>query len=93
MSASEARLVEGLEYAIVEGLVVLLCRKTGTYLGGSRLTTDIFELLLENPSIENLYSSLMDSYDVDPEILRSDVDDLLSQMAELGLVELEEAAP
>lgn len=92
MNASKATLVEGLEYGVVEGLVVVLCRKTGSYFGGNRLTTDVFELLLENPSVERLYSALQDKYEVEPETLRSDVDELLSQMAELGLVELEGAA-
>jgi len=92
MNASKARLVEDLEYGIVEGLVVFLCRKTGTYLGGNRLTTDVFELLLDSPSVERLFYSLKDKYDVDPETLKSDVDELLSRMAELGLVELEEAS-
>lgn len=91
MSIPEARLVQGLEYGIVDGLVVFLCRKTGTYVGGNRLTTDVFELLLESPSVERLYSLLESRYDVDSDTLRSDVAELLSKMAELELLELKEA--
>ncbi len=92
MRASRATLVEGLEYAIVEGKVVFLCRKTGEYVGGNDLATEIFELLLEDPSVGRLSDLLKDRYDVDPEVLKSDIDELLARMAEAGFVELEEVA-
>ena len=42
------------------------------------------------PSVQAAYEALLAEYDVAPDVLRKDVENLLEQMIEHGLVELKE---
>jgi Coenzyme PQQ synthesis protein D (PqqD) len=45
-------------------------------------------VLTTSPSVEAAYETLLEEYEVEPETLRQDLDDLLGKLAEQGLVEV-----
>ena len=69
---------------------VLLNLKTESYLGLDPVGTRMWTLFTTRPSLRAAYEALLDEYDVAPDALRRDVDSLLQQLIEQGLVELEE---
>jgi hypothetical protein len=75
-------------FAPLEGGAVLLLRSDGTYFGLNTVGARIWEMLTPGlESIDSICSELHRQYkDVDPAVLRSDVSELLVELATLGLV-------
>ena len=73
---------------IIRSEAVLLNLKSEEYLGLNPVGTRMWTVLNESPSIEAAYESLLKEYEVDPETLRSDLEELLDQLVERGLVEV-----
>ena len=67
---------------------VLLNLKTSLYLGLDPVGTRMWTVLQSSPSIQAAHASLLDEFEVEPERLRQDMDTLLDQMLEQGLIEL-----
>ena len=67
---------------------VILNLKSGLYLGLDPVGTRIWTVLSNAPSIQAAYESLLTEYDVEPERLRSDLDELLDKLLEQGLIEI-----
>ncbi len=57
----------------IDGETVLLDMTTENYFGLDAVATDIWNLLQEGRSIGETYDALLESYDVDPEVLESDL--------------------
>jgi hypothetical protein len=74
----------------LEGELVLLNLDTETYFGLDEVGTRMWELLSSSPSIEAAYEQLVAEYDVDEAMLRTDLEALLGQLVDGGLVELHE---
>ena len=74
----------------LDGESVLLNLKTESYLGLDRVGTRMWAVLTTQPSIQAAYDVLLAEYDVAPDVLRNDVEALLEQMIEHGLVELKD---
>jgi len=74
----------------LEGESVLLNLKTESYLGLDEIGTRMWALFTTRPSVQAAYETLLTEYDVSPEVLRKDVEALLEQMIEHGLVELKD---
>jgi coenzyme PQQ synthesis protein D (PqqD) len=66
---------------------VILNLKSGLYLGLDPVGTRIWTVLNNAPSIQAAYESLLTEYDVEPERLRQDLDELLDKLLEQGLIE------
>jgi hypothetical protein len=74
----------------LEGESVLLNLKTESYLGLDHVGTRMWAVFTAQPSIQAAYDVLLAEYDVAPDVLRKDVEALLDQMIEHGLVELKD---
>jgi hypothetical protein len=74
----------------LDGESVLLNLNTESYLGLDDVGTRIWMLITTLPSIQAAYEVLLAEYNVSPEVLRKDVEVLLGQMLEHGLVELKD---
>jgi len=72
----------------LDGESVLLNLKTESYLGLDSIGTRMWTVLTTQPSIQAAYEALLGEYEVAPDVLRKDVETLLGQMIERGLVEL-----
>jgi hypothetical protein len=73
---------------IIGDEAVILNLKSETYLGLDPVGTRILTVLQNSPSIQAAHASLLDEFEVEPERLRQDMDRLLDQMLEQGLIEL-----
>jgi hypothetical protein len=74
----------------LDGESVLLNLKTESYLGLDTVGTRMWTVFTTQPTIQAAYEALLSEYDVAPEALRKDVETLLEQMIEHGLVELKD---
>ena len=73
---------------IIGDEAVILNLKNELYLGLDPVGTRMWTVLQSSASIEAAHASLLDEFDVEPERLRRDMDRLLDQMLEHGLIEL-----
>ena len=80
---------------IIGDEAVILNLKSETYLGLDPVGTRIWTVLQALPPFRQRMRSLLDEFEVEPERLRQDMDRLLDQMLEQGLIELHpgEAVP
>ena len=70
---------------------VLLNLETEQYFGLDEVGTRMWQLLTSSPSIEAAYQELLNEFDVEPETLRANLDELLVQLIESGLLHLRPA--
>lgn len=70
---------------------VLLNLNTERYFGLDAVGTRMFQLVTSSSSIEDAYSQLTEEFEVNPQILRSNLSDLLEHLAENGLIAAEPA--
>ncbi len=68
---------------------VILNLKSELYLGLDPVGTRMWTVLHGAPSIQAAYELLLAEFEVEPERLRRDLDKLLEQMLEQGLIELQ----
>ena len=74
----------------LDGESVLLNLGTESYLGLNDVGTRMWAVLTTTPSIQAAFDVLQAEYDVAPDVLRQDLEALLEQMRQHGLVELGE---
>ena len=68
--------------------LVLLNLDTEIYFGLDEVGTRMWDVLSSSPSVEAAFEQLLSEYDVDPASLRADLETLLTQLVDGGLVEL-----
>ena len=68
--------------------VVILNLATGVYFGLDGAGEQMWHQLIEQPSLEKALDSLKKQFDVEPDQLKRDLEDLLQQLADKGLVRL-----
>ena len=66
---------------------VLLNLKTERYFGLDPVGTRMWQLVTSAPTIAAAYCQLLEEFDVQPELLRANLSDLLSHLVENGLIE------
>jgi hypothetical protein len=74
-----------------DGEAVILNLQTESYLGLDPVGTRMWALVTAAPRIEEAFAALLAEYDVAPDVLRADLQRLLGQMLEHGLIELSDA--
>jgi len=74
----------------IGGESVILNLNSERYLGLDDVGTRMLAVLRTSESIQKAYEILLDEYDVDGELLRSDLHHLIEKLLEHGLVELSE---
>ena len=72
----------------LDGESVLLNLTTESYLGLNEMGTHMWTVMTAAPSIQAAYEELLTEYDVEPDVLHQDMESLIGQMLEQGLVEL-----
>jgi hypothetical protein len=68
--------------------IVILDLESESYFGLDEMGTAMWNELTAANSIEQAYKTLLNQYDVEPEVLRSDVQNLVQQLVEQKLLEL-----
>lgn len=69
---------------------VLLNLNSLVYFSQDDITTRMFNVLTESESIEKAYQTLLQEYEVEPELLKQDLLNLIEELVEHELVEVEE---
>jgi hypothetical protein len=67
---------------------VLLNIETERYFGLDETGTRMWQLVTAAPKIDVAYQQLLEEYDVQPELLRENLTDLLARLVENGLLQL-----
>ncbi len=67
---------------------VLLNIETERYFGLDETGTRMWQLVTAAPSVEIAYRQLLDEYDVEAELLRANLTELLSRLVENGLLQV-----
>jgi hypothetical protein len=75
-------------FRLVGDEAVLLNLTTELYLGLDLVGARMWTVLNDAPSIQAAYDALLQEYEVEPDRLRQDIDELLSQLLEQGLIEV-----
>jgi hypothetical protein len=70
---------------------VLLHLGTERYYGLDEVGSRVWLLLREHRTLDPIVMALVDEYEVDEETLRRDLERLLDELADLGLIHLERA--
>jgi Coenzyme PQQ synthesis protein D (PqqD) len=68
---------------------VILDLKTERYLGLDEVGTRMWNVIVGSSSIQSAYEALVDEYEVEPQRLRADLQDLVRRLAEEKLITLE----
>lgn len=77
---------EDVVFRDLSGEAVILNLTTGTYFGLNGVGTKVWSLLAEHKSTEEVVQALLKEYQVSEDRLRADVDGLVGQLLEKGLV-------
>ena len=75
----------------LEGEAVILDVDSETYFGLDEVGTPMWQLVTATESIQAAYDTLVEEYDVDPEVLRGDLAELLDSLADRGLIDFDES--
>jgi hypothetical protein len=67
---------------------VLLNLETEKYFGLDQTGTRMWQLITASPCIDSAYQELLAEFDVEPELLRANLTDLLSRLVESGLLQV-----
>ncbi len=76
----------------VSGETVLLDLESEHYFGLDEVGTRIWQLARETDDLKAIYQTLLAEYDVPENRLQRDLDNLLAEIAGLGLITLEQRA-
>ena len=82
----DLRIHDDVVFRDLAGEVVLLNLASGTYFGLDRVGTRIWHLIAEHGSTEKIFEALLNEYKVDEAQLRRDLNNLIGQLVNKGLV-------
>jgi len=72
----------------VSGESIILNVKTGLYHGLDPIGARLWELLVEPTTFGSIVGTVMAEYDIDADTCERDLNDLLAQLSEAGLIEI-----
>jgi Coenzyme PQQ synthesis protein D (PqqD) len=75
-------------YRVIDDEAVLLNLKTELYIGLDVVGTRMWTVLHESASIEEAYNVLAREYDVAPDDLRADLENLVTELLEQAVVQV-----
>lgn len=70
----------------LEGESIVLDLSNENYYGLDEIGTKMWQTLVSMHTIQDAYNALLQEYDVEPEQLRQDLEDLVAQLVENGLL-------
>ena len=79
-------------FEVLDGEAVILNLKTGVYFSLNAVGTRIWKLIEEHGEIAKISETMLKEYEVQPEALDLDLQQVLSQLVEKGLVLQHEAS-
>ncbi len=74
---------------VLEGEAVLLDLKSGTYFGLNEVGSEVWEIIRSGADIGQIRAKLLEQFDVDRHTVDRDLETLIAQLEERGLVEIE----
>ena len=77
--------------SVVGGESVILNLKSEHYFGLDGTGTEMWAAITNSDSIQAAYEKLLNEYEVEPEQLKLDLQDLIEKLVEHGLVEVSDA--
>jgi coenzyme PQQ synthesis protein D (PqqD) len=86
---SSVRVAEDVVFRELDGEAVLLNLQSGVYFGLDPVGTRIWQLCQEHGSIRAVWQALQGEFDASPDILRSDLLELLDELSAEGLVTIQ----
>lgn len=72
----------------LDGEAVILSLRNGKYYGLNEIGSAIWAMVLEPVSFKQIEISVLEQFDVDPEVCRAEISEFLSLLTEEGLVNL-----
>jgi hypothetical protein len=87
-----ARRTDDVLATTIDDEAVILEMDSGTYYGFNETATFVWEQLEEPQAVSNLLSALVEEYDVDPEQCERNLETVLTDMAEYGLIDFQDGA-
>jgi coenzyme PQQ synthesis protein D (PqqD) len=89
------KISEDVVFRLLGEEAVLLNLATGTYFGLDDVGTRMWQLMSEHRSTDKVIEIMLEEYEVDESLLQSDLDRLVKDLTENGLVKLDaqEASP
>jgi hypothetical protein len=76
-------------WQMVDGRVVMLDLDSEHYYRLDGVGSRMWELLCDRGDVEVVHARLLDEYEVDPSVLRRDLDEFVAQLATAGLLRVE----
>jgi hypothetical protein len=89
--AERAKIPSNVLIRFLDQEAVLLNLNTERYFGLDSVGARMFQLVTSSASIEDAYLQLIEEFEVNPQILRSNLSDLLEHLVENGLIIAEPA--
>jgi hypothetical protein len=83
------RISDDVVFRDLAGEAVILNLATGTYFGLNEVGTRMWHLMAEHGSTKTVVETLLAEYDVEKVQLRRDLDELIRQLADRGLVTID----
>jgi hypothetical protein len=77
----------------LSGETVLLNLESGVYYGLDPVGTRVWQLLMQGRTIADVCETMIDEYEVAPDVLRGDVVRLVGELRERGIVTPHESVP
>ena len=74
----------------VSGEMVLLDTNSEQYLGLNEVGTRIWQLIQDEPDLNSVFEMLLEEYDVEADLLKNDLNQLIAEMNEAGLITITE---
>jgi hypothetical protein len=89
------RIPDDVMFRILGGEAVLLNLASGTYFGLDEVGTRMWQLMSEHRSTDKVIEAMLEEYEVEESVLQSDLDKLVKDLTDNGLVKLDapEASP
>ena len=89
------RISDDVVFRVLGDEAVILNLSTGIYFGLDSIGTRMWQLISEHGSMDKAIAAMLDEYEVEEARLRSDLEKLIEQFSEKGLVraDAEETSP
>lgn len=72
--------------ACLDGETAFLNKKSGRYYSLNQSGTNIWEMLKKYRDTDKVFDKMLEEYDVDENLLKKDIDNLISKLVDAGLI-------
>jgi len=77
---------EDILFQDIEEELIILNIKDENYLGLDKVGTRFWNILISSKSVKEAYKKILDEYEVEPDTLKKDLNNFISELAKNGLV-------